>query len=65
MSSYTEPQPPRGEVWRLVVHPAATPFLTAWLTQRGMELVRYPAGADDLPTWGMSPKDVAKRMGGV
>lgn len=49
--------PADDEVWQLVVHPALTGDLIAWLAGRGLQLGRYPHSDDDLPTWIVSPTD--------
>ncbi|TKG67047.1 hypothetical protein [Prauserella endophytica] len=52
--------PKPGEVWQLMVHPAATDGLLAFLSSRGLELVRYPGDGNDLPTYALSPSEDLK-----
>lgn len=50
---------PTEDMWLLVVHPALTRDLTAWVAARGLWLRRMPTGPDELPTWTTTPTDEA------
>lgn len=50
--------PPFGEVWQLVVHPAVSDRLSNWLGYHGIDLFPMPHNEDDLPSYGMAPRDL-------